>query len=290
MKRAFFALALLAASPAAAEQNPAWRQPAEPFRVIGSIYYVGSEGIASWLIATPQGHILIDGGVPEYAATIEANIKTLGFKLSDVKVLLNSHAHYDHAGGLAHLKADTHAKLLASAGDKPLLEKGVYPGQEDDKSLSFPPVRVDMVVADGQPVSLGAVTLTSHLTPGHTPGCTTWTMRVVENNKPYDVLFLCSMTVAGNKLVGKPTYPNIVADYRRTFEAASALKADVFLAPHAESYGFVQKRAALLAARKAGSEANPFVDPTLLAKIVAASKADFEVHLKAQTEALEQKP
>jgi metallo-beta-lactamase class B len=290
MKRMLLALALFAATPAHAADPANWRQPAEPFRVIGNIYYVGSDGLASWLIATPQGHILIDGAMAYNAPMIEANIKALGFTPSDVKILLNSHAHMDHAGGLAQLRADTHAPLFASAGDKPLLEQGVYPGAESDKSLSFPPVKVDRVIGDGQPVSLGPVTLTAHITPGHTPGCTTWTMRVAENGEAHQVVFLCSMTVAANRLVGKPSYPGIVEDYRRAFTAARALKADVFLSAHAETYGLPRKRAALLAARKAGQAANPFVDPAAYAKAVDAAAADFETQLKAQTAALEKKP
>jgi metallo-beta-lactamase class B len=290
LKRVLFALALFATTPAHAADPPNWGQPAEPFRVIGSIYYVGSEGLASWLIASPQGHILIDGGAPYNAPQIEANIKALGFKLSDVKILLNSHAHFDHAGGLAQLKADTHAALAATAGDKPLLETGAYPGAETDKSLSFPPVRVDKVIADGQPVSLGSTTLTAHLTPGHTPGCTTWTMRVVENGQPHQVVFLCSLTVAANRIAGKPSYPDIVADYRRAFAAARTLKPDVILSAHAEAYGLPQNRAALLAARKAGQAANPFVDPPLYAKLINDAEADFEKQLKAQTAAAEKKP
>lgn len=292
MKKRFAALAVLLLGPAAhaqsAAQTETWGKPADPVRVIGSVYYVGSAGLSSWLIATPQGHILIDGGMDHTAPIIEANIRTLGFKLADVKILLNSHAHLDHAGGLAKLKADTRAALYASAGDKPLLEQGVYPGAKDH-STDFPPVRVDKVIGEGQTVGIGATTLTAHITAGHTPGCTSWTMRVVESGVPHNVIFFCSGTVAANRLVGDPSYPGIADDYRRTFAEAGKINADVFLAPHPEQFDFARKKQALLAARAAGRADNPFVNPCEYSRTLATLKADFERQLAAQTAALEKK-
>jgi metallo-beta-lactamase class B len=294
MKKFIVAAALLAlAGPAKAQstaQVETWRKPTEPLRVIGEVYYVGALGLSSWLIKTPAGDILIDGGMDYNAPLIEANLAKIGVKLSDVKILLNSHAHLDHAGGLAQIKKDTGATLYASAGDKPLLEGGYYPGREKDTSLGFPTVKVDQVVRDGQTVSLGGVTLTAHITPGHTPGCTTWTLKASEAGKTHDVMFYCSATVAGNKLVGPAaTYPGIVDDYRRTFAEGPKIKADVFLAPHPEQFGFVRKRAALEANRAKASAENPFIDPTEAKDTWAAMQADFEKQLAAQTKALEQK-
>jgi metallo-beta-lactamase class B len=279
--KAVFAASMLAAvavaGPAAAAPA-AWTQPMAPFRVIDNVYYVGSAGIAAWIIKTPAGLILLDAGMPDYAPTVEANIRTLGFKLSDVKILLNSHAHFDHSGGLARIKADTGARLIASAGDRDALERGVYPGWEQDHSLDAPPVKVDRVVADGGAVVLGGVTLTAMITPGHSAGCTNYLMAVRDRGVPHTAFFFCSASVAANRLVPNPQYPGIVPDYRRTFARLKLVRADVLLAPHAEFYDLAGKRARL---GKPGP--NPFVVPGELQKLVADMEAGFVKALAEQT-------
>ena len=254
-----------------------WNRPTTPFRVIGNIHYVGTEGLASYLITTPQGHILIDGASPQSAALIEKNIVALGYSLRDVRYLLNSHAHFDHSGGLAQLKKDTGAKLVASEGDRSALEGGFYLGYEDNHTLDAPPVQVDRAINDGDRVTLGNVTLTANITPGHTRGCTSWSMPVSEAGREYQVLFFCSSSVALNRLVGPPQYPGIVADYERTFARARTLHVDVFLAPHPEMIGLEDKRARL---RPEG--ANPFVDSSAFGAFIAESEADFRRQLAAQ--------
>ena len=157
----------------AAQAQPAsWSAPGEPLQIGDNLYYVGTEGIAAFLITTPEGHILIDGAMPTSAPLIEASIRKVGFDPKDVKILLNTHAHFDHSGGLAQLKADTGATLIASAADRPALESGAYVGSEEVAAFDFPPVKVDRVIGDGETVELGGVALTAHLTPGHSPGCT----------------------------------------------------------------------------------------------------------------------
>jgi len=267
----------LAGVAAAQAWPPAWIKPTAPVKVGDNLYYVGSEGLAAWLIVTPKGLILIDGPMEQNVAGIEANIKALGFKLSDVEILLNTHAHFDHAAGLAQLKQDTGATLLASAGDKPLLEKGVYPGSEDVAFLRFKPVKVDAVLKDRDTVTLGGMTLTAHLTPGHTPGCTTWTFPVKIDGVVRKALLWCSTTVAANRLTPNPQYPRIVADYRASFVRLAAMKADVFLAPHAEQFGFAEKHAAM-----APGGPSPFIDPTELGRRIADSRAAFETELARQ--------
>jgi metallo-beta-lactamase class B len=242
----------------------AWSRPTEPLRIIDNVYYVGSEGLSSFLITSPAGHILVDGTLAENVAQIEANIKKLGFRLGDVKFLVNSHAHWDHAGGLAQLKRDTGAQLIASAGDKPLLERG------GDK---MPAVKVDRVIADGERVTVGTAALTAHLTPGHTPGCTSWSTRA----GGAEVLFFCSATVAANRLTGTPTYPGIVDDYRRTFARARKFAVDVFLAPHPEMFHLAEKRA-----RVREGAPNPFVDRGELARMLDELEKDFERELATQ--------
>jgi metallo-beta-lactamase class B len=258
-----------------------WTAPFEPFHLIDNIYYVGTDGIAVYIIKTSQGLILMDTALPESTGMIKANIAKLGFKLDDIKIILNSHAHFDHTGGLAEIKKDTGAQLVAGERDKPLLEGGYYPGDEKDTDLSFPPVKVDRAVKEGDKVTLGETTLTAHSMPGHSPGCTSWEMTVKDGGQDRDVLFFCSGTVALNRLVGTPTYPGIVDDYRSTFAKANTMKVDVLLGPHPEVYGMQAKRAQM----KDGAP-NPFVKPGELQTYVAGLETDFDKQLAKQTAAL----
>lgn len=258
-----------------------WNQPTKPFQLIGNIHYVGTYGLASYLVTTPQGHVLIDTGLPEANPQIKANIAKLGFKVADIKYLLNTHAHLDHTGGLAELKQETGAQLVAGERDKPLLEGGYYPGQESTKELNFPPVKVDRTVKDGDTVTLGGATLTAHATPGHSPGCTSWSLNVKDGDSTRSVLIFCSGTVALNRLVGAAaTHPGIVDDYRRTFAWARGYKTDVFLAPHPEMYGMQGKREKI-----AAGTLNPFVDPAAFNAYAARLEKAFEEGLAIQTAA-----
>lgn len=255
-----------------------WTTPFEPFQLIGNIYYVGTDGIAVYIIKTSQGLILMDTAVPQVTGQIKDNIAKLGFKLTDIKYIVNSHAHFDHTGGFAEIKKDTGAELIAGVRDKPLLEGGYYPGDEHNADLSFPPVKVDRAVKEGDKVTLGDTTLTAHEMPGHSPGCTSWEMTVKDGDANRDVLFFCSGTVALNKLVGHPTYPGIVEDYRATFAKAKAMHPDVLLGPHPEVYNMQEKRAQM----KDGAP-NPFVKPGELATYVAGLEQDFDKQLAKQT-------
>lgn len=282
---AFFALPSMAqtAAPtqlAASGTRSNWNTPTEPFRIIDNVYYVGTAGLASYLFVMPEGDILLDGALPESALQIEANIQKLGFKLSDIKYLLNSHAHFDHSGGLARLKRDTGATMIASEGDQSALEGGFYLGSED-RGSTVPKVKVDIAIKDGYQLKLGGRTLTAHLTPGHSRGCTSWGFEAQESGKTYQGLVFCSATVAANRLVDPPQYQGIVADYRSTFEKVAKMKVDVFLAPHPEFFDLAGKRAKLAA----GASPNPFIDPMGLGTLIAQLKADFEVDLKQQQDA-----
>ena len=259
-----------------AKERIGWNKPFPPFRVIGNIYYVGVAGISAFLIVTPKGDILIDGGLPESAPFIEQHIKALGFKLSEVKILLNSHAHFDHSGGLAKLKADTGAQFYASRQDQPFLESG-HITFGPSSQIDTIPVHVDHVVADGDTVSLGGMTLTAHITPGHTKGCTTWTMPLKDGRVTRKVMFFCSITVAGNPLVDNRAYPNIADDYEQSFARLDKMDADIFLAPHGEQFGLDAKVTDL----KAGGR-NPFIDPGEFHRRLAKFKADFETELAKQ--------
>jgi metallo-beta-lactamase class B len=262
-----FALCSVAFAQNSASQRAAWNRPVKPFRVIGNIYYVGVANVSSFLIRTPQGLILLDGGLPESAPLIEKNIASLGFSIKDVKILLNSHAHYDHCGGLAELKKLSGAKMIASRGDTPVLNSGKGEFQP------FAPVNVDRIIGDHQTVQLGGVTMTAHMTPGHTKGCTTWTMPVADSGRTYQVVFYCSTSVV-NKLVNNRNYPDIVADYERSFTELRRMPCDVFLGAHAEFFHLEEKRKKLEAGKL-----DAFIDPTEMQKYVDESERAFRKRL-----------
>ena len=277
----FFA-ALCIALPAAAlsPENTAKNQPVAPFRIAGNLYYVGASDVTSYLVVTPAGMILLDGGFAETAPQIEKNIATLGFKLTDVKVLLNGHAHPDHAGGLAALKRDSGARFEAMAPEVlPLEHHGQGTFYRGDRLL-FDSIPVDRVLHDGDTVELGGVTLTAHLTPGHTPGCTTWTMQVVEGGKPLDVVMACQTTLP-DRLVGNPDYPDAAADFAHSFKLLRSLPCDVFLAEHGSVYDLAGKLARL----QQHPETNPFIDPAGYRRYVDASEQEFQAALAAQQQA-----
>jgi len=281
MKSILLVIALLASSISFGQSDPTWRswnQPFEPFHIIGNIYYVGASDIASYLITSPKGHILIDGGFVETAPMIRDNIRKLGFKVEDVKVLLNSHAHFDHAAGLAQLKQWTGAQFVASHADGDQIARGGHDDPMWDDKYLFPPTKPDRYIADGETVTVGDAVLTAHLTPGHTKGCTTWTTTAEENGHRYNVLFLCSVSAPGYKLVNNPNYPNIVSDYEHSFAYLNSLPCDVFLGAHGQFFHLKEKRATQLA----NSKTNPFVDPQALHSFLAQAQRDFETELKQQ--------
>lgn len=292
VRRVFLALFLILsvirpASGQADLTSRSWNQPVEPYQIIGNVYYVGASDITSFLITTPAGHILLDGGFEETVPIIRENLKKLGFRLADVKVLINSHAHFDHAGGLATLKELTSAHLAASAGDAPLLARGGKGDPHLGDQFPFKPVQADRILRDGDQVSLGGVTLTAHLTPGHTPGCTTWTMKVKEGDRTRDVVFVCSATILpGVSLTNNPKYPNVAKDYARTFRVLKSLPCDVFLAAHASFYDGLAKAEAL----RKGAQENPFIDPKGYRAYVERKEKDYLAQLQRERTAAAPKP
>lgn len=259
-------------------QSREWNKPVPPFRIVGNLYYVGAIEIASYLITTPQGHFLLDGGFVETAPQIERNIAQLGFKLSDVKYLLNSHAHCDHAGGLAELKQKSGAKFVATAPDADLLKRGGHGDFRFGDTMTFPPVDVDQVIGDGESIHLGDQKLTAYLTPGHTRGNTTWTARIKEGAKEYDVVFAGSPSTLDYRLVGKESYPGIAADFEKMFAVLKKLPCDIFLSDHGWFFSFEQKRERL--AR--GETPNPFIDPDGYKGFVSDKEKEFRQKLESQ--------
>ncbi|WP_333572173.1 subclass B3 metallo-beta-lactamase [Sphingomonas sp.] len=276
------ASALGVASPAIAQGadwakvRAEWNRPAAPFRILGNVHYVGTAGVAAYLITSPQGHILIDGGMPESAPLIAANIEKLGFKLGDVKILLINHAHWDHDGGLAELKRRTGARLLASAADTPALEAG-RADYRPDISIAAPPVKVDAQIKDGEEIRVGTNTLTAHLTPGHTKGCTSFTVQVPSGGDSLTVLFACSLSVADQPLTPGHGYDASPTDFRATFAKLRATQADVYLSFHAEQFDLAAKRA-----RQLAGDVDAFVDPGELGRRVDAAQKAFEAAWKVE--------
>ena len=232
---------------------PEMNQPIEPVRIIGNIYYVGTNGVSSFLIVTPEGHILLDSGFNQSVPLIRASIVALGFRADDIRILLSTHAHFDHVAGHALIQAQTGAKIVASKADAAIIASG-------DEALweGWRGSRVDRVIDDGGRVSLGGTELTAHLTPGHTKGCTTWTMTAVEGARKYSVVFVGGYGInPGVHLVGNTEYPDIADDYARTFRVLNSIAPEVFLAQHPEIFGYEAKRRRV----SAGSGENPFIDP-----------------------------
>jgi len=248
-------------------------QPMEPFRLADQLYYVGSSDIASYLITTSEGHILIDAGYAESETRLEANVAKVGARVRDIRILLNTQAHFDHAGGFAALKRATGAKLLASDADAVMLDGG---GRDDfalGETGHFPPVVVDRRIADEEHVRLGDADLTAHVTPGHTRGCTTWTWDASDRGHTYHVVDLCGLTILpGTKVTGMAAYPNITNDYRHTFHLLRSLKPDLFLGAHLSYYGGAVKLAKL---RAQPDGENPFVDAQGYRRFVDAAEKAF---------------
>lgn len=272
--RALLLLLFLAPAAAFAQPDPvsrSWNQPVAPFRIAGNLYYVGASDIASYLIATPKGLIVIDGGFAETAPVIRQNIATLGFDYAKVKIILNSHAHYDHVGGIDAIRRETGATFISSAGDAPLLARGGKDDPQFGDRFLYAPIEPDRLIADGGRVTLGGTTLTAHLTPGHTKGCITWTMTVRENGKPLHVVFAGSASVPSEyRLAGNPRYPNAIADYRHTFAVLKSLPCDIFLASHGNFFDLQGKLA----------RHDSFVDPNGYREYVAASEQRFEKRVR----------
>ena len=258
-----------------------WTARTEPVRIIDNIYYVGTVDLASYLITTSAGHILIDTGMTQNAEPISASIAALGFKVRDVRIILTTQAHFDHVGALARLKELTGARVLVSAADAPLVEGGGKGDYLFGPDYYFPATKVDGLVKDGEAVRLGGTELMPHLTPGHTRGDTTWTMKARdEAGALRNVVFAGSTSVnPGTTLVGNAEYPAIAKDYQRAFAVLKSLPCDVFLAAHASAYGGPEK----MAKARAGATPNPFIDPDGYTQAVARSERAFLEELKKQS-------
>jgi metallo-beta-lactamase class B len=289
MRRALLSICLALALfgsvsvPLLAQANSDWNEPFPSHRVIGNVYFVGTKGLASYLITTPEGSILVNSSLESSVPMIRASVEKLGFKFNDIKILVISHAHFDHCAGSFLVKELTGAKYMVMEPDVQEIEnggKGNFQYGETPSAL-FKPVKVDRVLHDGDEVKLGGTVLVAHLTPGHTKGCTTWTMKVRDGGKTYDVVIVGSPNVnAGYKLVNNGLYPQIASEYERMFRVLKSLPCDVFLGAHGNYYGMEAKFA------KVGkTDGNPFIDSDGYRKYVDERERTFRAELAKQTAA-----
>lgn len=287
LNRLLGALALLATIalpmqiPAApVSSRPEWTRPHEPFRIAGNLYYVGSEDLAAYLIVTPKGMILINSNLESSVPQIRKSVEALGFHFSNIKILLISHAHFDHCAGSAAIKRMTGAQYEVMEPDVSVVQSG---GKTDfhygaDPSMHFPPAHVDRVLHDGDTVGLGGTTLTAHLTPGHTRGTTTWTMDESEGGRTLHVVIVGSPNVnPGYKLVSNKAYPQIACDYRHGFQVLKSLPCDLFLGAHGAYFGLAAKYTRF----KAG-DMKAFIDPAGYKAYIAEREQAFESELRDQ--------
>jgi metallo-beta-lactamase class B len=264
------------------------QKPAEPFRIAGNLYYVGASDVAAFLLTGPRGHVLIDGGYPGTPPMIMASIAKLGFKVTDVKLILNSHAHFDHAGGLAALKKASGAELWVSEGDADAVESG---GARDESLgplrflaaagiLSYPSAKVDRRFKDGTTVRLGDIELTAHVTPGHSRGCTSWSIPLRDKGRDLLAVEICGLGVPAFVSLTEPQrYPGLRSDFERSFATLRSLPADIYLAPHAREFGRWRK---FQARSKGGDPVEPFIDRQGYRNAIDRAESQFRKLLAEQ--------
>jgi metallo-beta-lactamase class B len=264
----------------------AWFDSFPAHRVIGNVYHVGSKDLASYLITTPEGHILINSGFERTVRLIQKAVESLGFKMADIKIILASHAHSDHVAGHALAQQLTGAKVFVMRGDDKVIASGGE-GQYLYGQNRWKPCKVDRVLEDGDEVKLGGVTMVARRTPGHTKGCTTWTLHTESGGKTYDVVVIGSPNVnPGYRLVGNKDYPEIADDFAKTFEVLKRLPCDVFLGAHGSYYRMIEK----YERGKKSTDVNPFVDPEGYRAFVSQKERAFRENLDAQRRAAAKEP
>jgi metallo-beta-lactamase class B len=290
MKTSLVAISLLLAATTAPAQDAIkcsacteWNQPAKPFNIHGNTYYVGTAGLSAILVTSPQGHVLLDGALPQSAPLIQKNIEALGFSMKDVKLILNSHAHFDHAGGIAALQKASGAAVAHSPHGAQVLRDGT-PGTDDPQydpkdRFTIPKLARVTEVADGETLSVGPLRFTVHYTPGHTPGGTTWTWQSCEQGRCLDIVYADSLTPVstdGFYYTGGADYPDRSAAFRKTIDRVAGLKCDIVIAAHPSATDAFGK-----AARK-GAGANPFIDPEGCRKLAAVAARNLEARLQRE--------
>lgn len=272
-------LATLAGAAGAAEHSDDWNGAQRPFVIYGNTYYVGTAGISAVLITSTKGHILIDGATEQGGQVVADNIRALGFKLKDIKYILSSHAHHDHAGGIALLQKLSGATVLAGAGNVQTLRTGVSPADDPQFGAldKFPGVARVRAVADAELVKLGALTVTAHSTPGHTPGGTTWTWRSCEAGQCKDMVFADSLTAISADGYRFLDHPRLVAQFRSSFAVVEGLACDIAIAAHPAVNGLWERQ------ERAANEGNAaYIDSNGCKEIVEAGRKRLETRLASE--------
>ena len=260
-----------------------WNKPAKPFNIYGNAWYVGTDGLSAVLVTGPQGHVLLDGALPQSAPLIQKNIEALGFRMKDVKLILNSHAHFDHAGGIAALQQASGATVAHSPSGAQVLREG-RPGTDDpqydpNERFSMPKVAQVKEVADGETLAIGPLRLTAHFTPGHTPGGITWSWQSCEGSKCLDMVYADSLTAIstdGFYFTGGANYPDRSASFRKTIDTVAGLRCDIVLAAHPSATDVFAKAAARTA------QSNPFIEPGGCRKLATGAARTFEARLQRE--------
>lgn len=253
------------------ETDDAWRQPVAPFQLAEHTWYIGTQGLAALLIRTPEGAVLIDGGLPQAADMLLRRMRELGVQPHDLKLILHSHAHGDHAGPIAAIKRATGARVVSNAESSLLLARGGSDDIHYGDGILYPPVQADRLVMDGESVELGGLRFVAHYTPGHTPGSLSWTWDDVRNGKPVAIAYADSLSAPGYRLLDNPRYPRIAEDYRRGFAAVRALPCDMLVTPHPDASGWAPADAA-----------NPHPAPITCRTYADRAEARFDAQLAAQ--------
>ena len=262
--------------PASCRDCAAWNATQAPFRIYGNTYYVGVRGLSSILITSDRGHILIDGDLPESIPKIAASIRALGFRLEDVKLILNSHVHFDHAGGIAGLQELTGAEVAASAASAKVLRSG-RSGRDDPQFgqlPAFPRVNRVQVIKDDETLRIGSLEITAHLTPGHTAGGTSWSWKSCEKARCLNIAYVDSLTPVSSDtflFTHNATYPHVLKDFEQSFATVSALPCDILLTPHPEASGLWSRLE-----RRDHGEADALVDSTACRHLADAARARLE--------------
>jgi metallo-beta-lactamase class B len=264
--------------PSSCADCPTWNVPQQPFKIYGNTYYVGTHGLGSILITSSTGHILIDGALPESVPQIVANIRSLGFRVEDVKLILNSHVHFDHAGGISELQKLSGARVAASLWTAEVMKKGIVPRDDPQFGVIIPIARVVRVTTfkDGEALQAGSVTVTAHLTAGHTPGGTSWTWRSCENSRCVNLVYADSLTpvsASGFLFTRSREYPQAVADFERSYAFLDNTPCDILITPHPDFSSLWQR----LEQRR--SNPNALIDPSACRKLADSSRERLRTRL-----------
>ena len=278
------ALSAAQGTPSPCANCPTWNTPQPPFRIYGNTYYVGPHGLSSILITSESGHVLIDGALPESASQLAANIRTLGFRVEDVKLIVNSHVHFDHAGGIAELQRLSGARVLASPWSAAVMRRGSVGPGDPQFGAQIPIARIARVktLRDGQTFRIGDIALTAHFTPGHTPGGTSWTWQSCEGSRCLNLVYadsLAPVAAEGFKFTQSRDYPSALSDFQQSFSFLSAVPCDILLTPHPDASDFWDR----VEQRNQGIVPDPIIDSSRCRGLADEFREQLRERVSAET-------